>query len=400
MTLRPTAVPLVLAALLAAACSPSAASRRPGVVPEPIVSEPLRPLPPPSPLAVLVSATKTVGKQLATLPCPPPGLPPEIAARVDCAAMRPFEEATAWIPRDLERGALPRDVDLRAHGLVGPVRDQLQVGACAGFAMTAVLDNGNRRIGRTEPTSALHVFATYAPTGDDFSRSLKHRAFTSEPTWAYDPGRACYFARDYMGESCVSHYGVYPGSAPQNPWVLSERDQADARGRVRILGYEEMPRDPDQWAFVLASGEALWVAFEFERGAWDSLNGNAGSHLPWYPSDANAIGHAVALIGYRTTPAGREFLFQNSWSPRWAAGGFAWVAEPLAVEKFKYGYRVLASDAAVPPPPTTDGATTPALPWPAGLPAWLPSTSAPSTVPSLPGGFSFPGLPAGLPTPF
>jgi hypothetical protein len=207
-----------------------------------------------------------VGKQLASLPCPPPGLPPEVAARVDCAAMRPFEEAVAWIPRDIERSALPRDVDLRAHGLVGPVRDQLQVGACAGFAMTAVLDNGNRRLGRAEPTSALHVFATYAPAQEDFSRSLKHRAFTTEPAWAYDPGRACYFARDYMGESCLAHYGVYPGSAPQNPWVLYERDQADARGRVRILGYEEMPRDPDQWALVLASGEALWVAFDFTTG--------------------------------------------------------------------------------------------------------------------------------------
>ncbi len=358
------------------------------------MSDALVPLPPPSPFAVLASTTQILASQVGDLPCPPPGLPPEVAAKMDCAAMAPFKEAVAWAPRQVDPATLPQTVDLRAHGLVGPVKDQLQVGACAGFAMSTVLDNGGRRQGMTQVVSPLHVFATYAPTGDDFSRSIKHHAFTTEPAWPFDPGRACHFAQDYMGASCVSEYGVQPGSAPSAPWLLAERDRADAMGHLRIMGYEEMPRDPAQWMVVLASGEAMWVAFEFEERAWNGMVDNGSTHLPWYPVDPNAIPHAVGLVGYRATPSGREFLIQNSWGQKWGMRGFAWVAESVAVEKFKYGYRVLSVHASVPAPPfePSAGGMNQALgPW---LEQTMPSLFPAGQLP-LPGGQL--QLPAGFP---
>jgi hypothetical protein len=132
-------------------------------------------------LAALAASAQTVVNQVAELPCPPPGMPAELASKLDCAAMRRFAEATVFIPREIAMGTLPPGVDLRAHGLVGPVKNQLQVGACAGFAMSTVLDNAARRFGRGDVVSPLHVFATYAPTNDDMSRALKGRAFTVEP---------------------------------------------------------------------------------------------------------------------------------------------------------------------------------------------------------------------------
>jgi len=161
---------LVAAPWLLTACGSSAA--RPVSAPseEPIVSSPLVPLPPPSPLALLAAASGAIASQLSDLPCPPPNLPPELAGRVDCAAMKRFVDATVYAHRDVAAGSLPPVVDLRAHRMVGPVKDQQDIGACAGFAMTSVLDNAARRAGRADVVSPLHMFATYARSGDDFSR--------------------------------------------------------------------------------------------------------------------------------------------------------------------------------------------------------------------------------------
>ena len=364
---------------------------RPATVPsdEPIVSSPLVPLPPPSPLALLAAVSGTIASQVSELPCPPPNLPPALAGRVDCAAMKRFADATVYAQRDIAAGSLPPVVDLRAHRMVGPVKDQQDIGACAGFAMTTVLDNAARRAGRSDVVSPLHMFATYARSGEDFSRSIKHRAFTTESIWPFDSARACRFAEDYMGTECLSRHGIVPGSAAADPVVVAERDQADRSSVLRVMGYEEMSADPDQLAVVIASGEAIWVAFEFQGSAWNALNNNAGSRLAYYPPDTGEISHAVTLEGYRTTPSGREFLMHNSWGTQWGQGGFAWISEAMVRTHFRYGYRVMVVDASVPPPPRFEPGVWLGIP---PIPGW-------STVPALPSALQ--GLwPAGVPRPF
>lgn len=360
---------------------------------EPIVSSPLVPLPPPSPWALAVATTRTVVNQLAELPCPPPGLPPELAAGVDCAATKRFAEATVYAQRDVAVGSLPPNVDLRAHNLVGPVKDQEQVGACAGFAMSTVLDNAARRAGRAEVFSPLHVFATYAPA-DDLSRSLKGHAFTVEPVWPWDAARACRFAQEYQGESCRTQYGFVPGAA--DPYVLAERDRADASGRVRIFGFEEMPADPNQLAIVLASGEAIWAAFRFEGYAWNSLSQPGAIRLPYYPVEASTINHAVVLEGYRSGPDGREFLMHNSWGRGWGANGYAWIHESMVRTHLGQAYRALVADAAVPaPPPLPPNA----FAWPAGWPAMPSLPNATTPLPNVGAGLDA-WWPASVPRPF
>lgn len=374
-------VAIVASLLLCACASPSSPGPR-APVDEPIVSSPLVPLPPPSPWALVAATTRTVTSHLAELPCPAPGLPPELASRVDCAAMKRFAEATAYAQREIAAGSLPPAVDLRAHGLSGPVKDQEQVGACAGFAMSSVLDNAARRAGRADVVSPLHVFATYAPT-TDFSRSLKGRAFAVEQVWPWDSARACRFAQEYQGLSCRSLYGITPGAA--DPMTLSERDRADASGRLRILGYEEMTADTDQIALVLASGESIWVAFRFEDGAWNALNQSGGSLLPWYPVEAATSSHAVVLEGYRTGPGGREFLMHNSWGHSWGHGGYAWIHDSMVRTHLDFAYRVTVADAAVPALPAPGAWPFPQLPaapipsaWTSGLEQlWPPSVPRP-----------------------
>jgi hypothetical protein len=232
--------------------------------------------------ATLGAAARVAVKTVAQIPCPPPYFPPGVAAKLDCAAMKRFDDAAAYIPRQLA-SSLPRYIDLRAHGLSGPIRDQAFVGACAGFAITSTLDNAARRLGRRDVMSALHVFATYGNKPHGFSRALRARPVTVEQVWPYDPVRACRFASAWTGQRCSSRYGVPNNSAASYPRLMAEKRRADTLGRLKIAGYEEIETDPvdvDQIAMLIASGESLWASIAFNRGAWDSLNDNGYDVLP------------------------------------------------------------------------------------------------------------------------
>jgi len=342
---------LVLTTLLLG-CSSSPPPRAPAAPPR---SAPLRPLPPPSPGAALGAAIQVAVKAAAYAPCPPPGTPPDVAAQLDCAAMKRFEDAAAYLPRQMA-GPLPPHIDLRAHGLSGPVRDQAQVGACAGFAMATVLDNFARRQGRREDMAALHVFSIYSLEGG-FSRALRARPITTEPVWPYDPATACRFADGHTGERCAQAYRVPRNSARGDAYLMARKADADRRGRWQIVGYEELSTDPvdtEQLAMLLASGEAIWVALAFHRPAWQALSRNRGSVLPYFPAQAQQSGHAVTLEGYRTTPRGRQFLIHNSWGTDWGDGGFAWIDEAMLRTHLNTAYRVMVVDASIPVPRPAD----------------------------------------------
>jgi hypothetical protein len=353
------------------------------------LTAPLVPLPPPSPLALLASASATVMNRVTELPCPPPGLPPEVAGTVDCAAMKRFAAAAAFAPRQVTAASLPVAVDLRAHRLAGPMKDQEQVGACAGFAISSVLDNALRRVGRGEVISPLHVFATYARKGD-LSRTLLDRPMTIEPVFAWQAPKACAFANDHNGEHCRAKYGVEPGSVDRDPTLQADQARADASGRLKIIGYEEMPGDPDQLAVVLASGEAIYAAFRVDVDLWSNM-GRGQDVLPYYPAESAPTGHAVALEGYRPGPNGRQFLMHNSWGREWARDGYAWIEESMVRTHLMNAYRVEAVDAAVPTLPRN----LPPAAWP--LPAQASWGSARDAVSQLlqGSGVALPSLPAG-----
>ncbi len=396
-----------------AGCSETPEARAPnGYAPGPYASGPLPPLvpmPPPSPAAALATMASSAARKIVDAPCPPPGLPPEVTARLDCAAMKHFASAALWVPREVAAGSLPQSIDLRAYGLVGPVKDQQQVGACAGFAMSTVMDNAARRAGRRDVIAPMHVYAIYAPTGG-FSEELKNHAITVDPVWPYSPPDACRFAKD-PSDDCGYAYGVAPGSATNDPRLRWEKDRADHAGALRITGYEEMPADASQLALVLASGEALYAALDFNTAVWNDLRGY--DRMPYYPAGTEAIGHAIAFEGYRSTPQGREFLIHNSWGTDWGRGGYAWMHESMIPTHVRMAYRVTVVDAAIPAPPAeiacAAGSTSflgvcvpnggvPGLAWPSAVPGSL--TSA------LPAGTSldpramcqaFPGLPCTWP---
>lgn len=364
--------------------------------PQPMAAPPPNaypPAPPPAPPNAMGSTLIDLMAALQkNLPCPLPGLPPEVTRLIDCAAMRAASNAVAYVPRAFTQGALPPLVDHRTQGLVGPVKDQNPVGACAGFAMSSVMDNALRRRGRYDVVSPLHVFASYTQQND--LGALKGKPLTVDPVWPFDKVKACRIASPPHGGYCESEVGVIPGSGANDPMLLSERARADSMGAFRIDAMEYMTsKEVDQIALLLAEGEAVWVALAFDRQAWDWDSVKSG-YLPYYPPQ-DGLGHAVVLQGYRMGPTGREFLFQNSWGPKWGLGGYLWIPDSMLRTHLLHAYRLRVSDAGaapyVPPqlPQVGPSAGCPAgqtavfgmcLPLPGGA---MPS---PSTVPS-PGTF-------------
>jgi hypothetical protein len=341
---------------------------------------------------------------MADLPCPPPGLPPELSRLIDCAASRRVSDAVAFVPQPINIASLPGAVDLRATNLTGPVKNQEQVGACAGFAVSTVLDNAARRFGRSDVVAPLHIYATYSGHG---LNAVEGKPMTSEPVWPYDPVRACRLSAESTASGCGDYYHVTPGSGRADPRLTLEHANADRNGVYRIDRFEEMkaPYDMGQIAGLLAQGEAVWASLAFERSAWESEAVGRTGYLPYYPVPSDRIGHAVALEGYRIGPNGREYLFQNSWGRSWGEQGYAWIPESMLRSHMLYAYRLRVSLASASPwPGPSSSGSAPAIPWPTLPPAWqLPAGFGLPAGVKLPPGLELPAgvqLPAGLPWPF
>lgn len=358
---------------------------------------------PPAPYPVaptpLGGFSQLLGALDGDLPCPLPGLPPEITARIDCSAMRRATSAVAYSPRAVVASALPPAVDLRARGLAGPTKDQGQVGACSGFAMSTVLDNAVRRSGRGDVIAPMHVFATY--TGASLDRVVG-RPMTVEPVLPYDGATACRFSKSAdQSSSCGSYYRVTPGSAYGDPGLLAARARADQSGVVRVdaLEYMDAPFDFDQLAALLADGEAVWLSMRWHVAILSDPANTRSGYLPWYPPESTDSLHAVTLEGYRWGRYGREFLVHNSWGESFGDHGWVWVPESMMRTHLSFAYRVRSSLGGVPMigAPASPGQGGLCLPGFGCLPA--PSSAGGAAPRGLPAGLGMPsglGLPASL----
>ncbi len=285
---------------------------------------------PADPFGILAQFPGAVGQAqavIATLPCPMPGLPPELARLVDCTVLRGAASATKLPP--IPVGMLPGTVDQRMSGLIGPVRDQGQVGSCSANAIAAILDTVARKAGRGDLGSAMHLFASYQDPSNRRGLDAVVRATTSDAVWPYDGARACAFEDDADRPSCASFYKTDGSSGFRNGYAQAERARADATPVFRVTGIESLgdTLDFNQVAARLAQNEPLYIGVTMPM-SWTSSQLPAGTSVA--PPPRGVLGpHAMVLRGYRYGTQGREFLIQNSWGTRWADGGFLWVNEAV-----------------------------------------------------------------------
>ena len=283
---------------------------------------------------------------IAQLPCPLPGLPPELSKLVDCSVLRPISNTTQYQPVP-PAGALPVSVDHRAQGLVGQVRDQGEVGSCSANAVAELIDTYTRlRRLNAAPASALHVFAIYERSNvagareDDVGNLMRVAGVTTESVWPYDPVKACRIAIGDAASGCDKPYNVQAGSGYTDPVIIAERQRADASPYYRITNIEQMADGPgrdNELMKLLAAGEAVYLGVDMATN-WTSASGAQGMEV--LPQPQGYYGsHALLAQGYRTTATGVQFLVQNSWGTRWGQGGFVWIPEDVLKARMRYAYR-------------------------------------------------------------
>jgi hypothetical protein len=271
-------------------------------------------------------------------------------------------------------------VDLRALGLDGPIKDQQQAGVCWSFAISTLMDNALRRAGRSDVMAPLHIIAD-----DEFQLLFDQgagRPLVVESSWAYDPHKACKLDDNSGDKSfCSQAYNIQAGSWRSDPTLVVERQRAEASGVYRIASFHPLahnPANPDEIARVLGTGQAVYAGFDVDLRAWSSIRQQPGAVLgDWQPDGSG--GHAVALVGYRASPTGRQFLVHNSWGKGWGDGGYAWVSEAMVRERIHEAFVVTVGD-------SSGALGTPSLPTPAPAPA--PSTGSTGTTNPFP--FPFP----------
>jgi hypothetical protein len=317
---------------------------------------------------------------IAQLPCPLPGLPPELTRLVDCNVLRPIPNVLPSEPLPPTPGGTPTFVDHRSQGLVGPVRDQGEVGSCEANAIASLIDTYMRfRRMNAVPASALHIFATYERTRiggvdrEDVGNLTRVAGVTTEAVWPYDPVKACRIAVGSDGLGCDARYHVQKESAYTDPTLVAERQRADASPAYRIVsiqnvtetGRDGAPSDigkaEAEIMKLLAAGEAVYLGVDMATN-WTSAAGMRVEVLP--PPQGYYGSHALLAQGYRATANGTQFLVQNSWGTGWGQGGFVWIPEGILRARLRVAYRFrvdLPGGAATPmnPPGTTPPAAPP-----------------------------------------
>jgi hypothetical protein len=298
-----------------------------------------------------------------TGPCAPHEVAPNVWVTPLCKALpvvRTAPSARALAFRS--RQAPPLEVDHRRDGLEGPVKNQEQVGICWAFALSTTMENAIRRSGRQDVIAPLHVVA--ARLWDELWKDpSSKRAVTLEPTWPYDPKKACELSEDSQEVWCEQSYGVRPGSWRSDPALVAEVERADLAGYYSIAHVEHLPTepaDPEEIAALLAAGEAIWASFGLEWNAWSWTGIGKDGVIPDY--EVEETRHAVVLAGYRTVGFSRQFLLHNSWGETWGAGGFAWISETMVRRFLRSALTVQVEVTGTPPSAQTGQAPGPTVP--------------------------------------
>jgi hypothetical protein len=208
------------------------------------------------------------------------------------------------------------------------------------------MENALRRAGRSETVAPLHLVSH-----DDWreiTRTGVGHGTTLEPSWPYDPHKACALDRGTAkSQSCETAYGIPRGSWQSDPAIVAELGRADASSAFTISAIQPLsdsPGNPDEVATVLATGQAVYAELDINMRAWSVWSQGPGAAIPdWQPDGVG--GHAVTLSGYSTTSGRRWFLLHNSWGATWGDGGYAWISEQMLRERLRDAWTITLTDA-------------------------------------------------------
>ncbi len=254
-------------------------------------------------------------------------------ARVECAdpnvGGQPMRSATVVVPYDKMRPPieqLPWMVDHRAEGTEGPVRKQGGT-QCTAFAFTSALDHAYARwTGTPGEFSVMQVWARYHRHEEHLAANNNVGDFIgNESDWPYDGKLAETWRVCHPNDPRKPVPGVGCAVAPDE----AKLREIDAKPVALITKIELLSTgDLAVLREKLAAGQDATVQVKLPSFA---VAGDPGSKyivgIPDNPPAKPRGAHQILLAGYAMTPNGTYYLVHNSWGPKWADGGYAWLHE-------------------------------------------------------------------------
>lgn len=252
--------------------------------------------------------------------------------------------------------SLPPSVD-NSPGL-GPVLDQLQLGACGPNSCAGLLMYDQRRQGLpvVVPSRLFIYYCTRVlqgtvdqDSGVDNRTLLKAVAqygFPPEPDWPYDIAR-------------------FTQQPPQQAYDDAQQEL--------VKDYAAVPQDLDAMRGALAAGKCFIFGFTVYQSFESSAVEQTGT-VPMPGSGERVMGgHDILFYGYDDST--QRFKFRNSWSADWGAGGngtmpYAYATDPGLSSDF---WTINAIPGGTPPLPNPPPPSPPGPPPNPPSGAWAPT---------------------------
>lgn len=203
---------------------------------------------------------------------------------------------------------LPAQWDSRAHGLIGPIKDQAQCGSCWDFSGTSLVEVAYNKAGIGGGANAFILSEEYTLSccrnggcnGDDNTTVLD---------WAKSHGLP--LTSDYGPYKASPGKCLYKHKMPL--FKIDDWGFADGNGGQGVTPTQDIKLAIMNYGIV---GCAV--------AADDAFQAYTGGVFQSTQSDPNEIDHDVALVGWNDTD--HAWILRNTWTTAWGEQGYMRIA--------------------------------------------------------------------------
>ncbi|XP_059205363.1 procathepsin L-like [Centropristis striata] len=200
--------------------------------------------------------------------------------------------------KDLSGQKMPKSVDWRKNGMVGPVRNQGMCGSCWAFSTMGALEAQMRRqtgaLVTLSPQNLVDCSASnHGCRGGYLSAAfryvIRNQGVDSENFYPYETRDGpCRYSVEGMAGYCSDFHDVPPGN------------ERALQAAVATVGP------------ISVAVNAMLQSFHFYKGGlYNEPN-----------CDPNHRNHAVLLVGYGSEDGQDFWIVKNSWGVEWGEGGY------------------------------------------------------------------------------
>lgn len=218
----------------------------------------------------------------------------------------------------------PDTVDHRIR--FGAAKNQGEAGSCTAFGAVATLESSVRaQLSTALSLSEMHLWARYASGSSQDSVDALRKGGVVGTDVANSAGLPydATVARSWEKDPNTNMSKATPNAtliAQLDGMALYQVGSVDVIEGTIANKDKDMVPDVAKLKTAIAEGRDVTIAL-FTSDSFMSPSGDQVSDFDWTGKD----GHAVSLVGYRTSGGKLQFLIRNSYGNGWGTAGYAWI---------------------------------------------------------------------------